>query len=1085
MPPLLATSSTWIGLTALVIGVGYLLIAFFMLKIAKRRPDMRFRALFVMIAALTVVHGFGQFFEAFLNLSTFSPLLVAGASLGLHITTAIIMVATAIAILYLTPYAIQIPSVSDVEAAKLKAFTCLNQQQATEKRFQSVIDSSQDAFVAINDNFQVTYWNPAAVSLFGYSSTESIGRPIGELITPNTGGDSDQPNIEDLLHAAATQRKFNRTETRARHKNGREFPVEIVAAHIGDDYNFSVGFFIHDITERRETRRLQAMQIDVTKAMALAEPANETFRKCLQIIGEGLDLDYAAFWEVAQNGEEVFVSQAWCRADVHLREFADQNQHLTFHMSDALADQVIRRGEIINSSDAISVVHASRKESLSRSQLRGLIAIPIRAGSVALGALEFYNRSGDLADEDTIATLADLGSRLGLYLIRKLAESQVVKSDKKFRELIESIQDAIFILDLNGRILSCNSSATRHTGYSVQELMHGVFTSINCRTDDQLDAEHILAVARKYFRYERECWTLKKDGRRFFAQFTVTPMHDEQGNLSGFAQVLRDISERKEIELRQKNLNVELEALVREKTAALAQSENQLRIIADALPVSIIYWDRAHYLKFTNSTYLKWRGVGFSQLYNRHISEIVGKETYQTIRPMFEAAFSGQTTSYEVEVQFPDKKRSLAVTHIPDTDENCNVRGIISVISDFTGHRTVENLLRKAKDAADAASMAKSAFLANMSHEIRTPLGAILGFSDLLSDPGISSDEQKRYVSAIRRNGDLLSKLINDILDLSKVEASRLDFEKTEVVLSDILADVTSLLNLMAEEKGVGFKIEVDPTSPKSIETDPLRLRQVLINIVGNAIKFTERGTVELKVRPSDPANPSSLLRFEVKDSGIGISREQQVRLFQPFSQADISTKRRFGGTGLGLALSKRLAQQMGGDVFLAESQPGIGSTFVVTIDPGRVKIAPTTSKSSTSVKPAGGSTGTDQRIAGLRILLVEDSPDIQFLVGRFLMNAGAIVETAANGMEAINLAHSNNYDLMLMDLQMPVMDGYETVSKLRQEGYRVPIIALTAHAMLEERQRCLELGFSDHLGKPVDRKLLLDTISQSFQSLH
>ena len=386
--------------------------------------------------------------------------------------------------------------------------------------------------------------------------------------------------------------------------------------------------------------------------------------------------------------------------------------------------------------------------------------------------------------------------------------------------------------------------------------------------------------------------------------------------------------------------------------------------------------------------------------------------------------------------------------------------------------------LEKAKLAADAANQTKSAFLANMSHEIRTPLGVVLGFSELLVNPEVSISDKANFIEAIKRNGELLSQIINDILDLSRVEAGKLEIERRETAVNEILADI-SLLNLKASEKGIKLSISYEKNVPKIIQTDPLRLKQILMNVIGNAIKFTERGSVDLTLKLLPKNSQPGNLAVVVKDTGQGISKEQADRLFQPFSQADISTRRRFGGTGLGLALSRHLAVLLGGDVVLTESTPQKGSTFTITIDPG-----PT-------IKSPFGEMGEDQKIKispaaepevrldGIRVLVAEDSVDNQILVGRFLQMAGAQVDMAENGEIALEKMRHGKYDVVLMDLQMPLKDGYETTAELRKEGFKTPIIALTAHALKEERTRCLVSGFDEHISKPIDRNVLIKNIAQ------
>lgn len=388
---------------------------------------------------------------------------------------------------------------------------------------------------------------------------------------------------------------------------------------------------------------------------------------------------------------------------------------------------------------------------------------------------------------------------------------------------------------------------------------------------------------------------------------------------------------------------------------------------------------------------------------------------------------------------------------------------------------------------AEAANASKSSFLANMSHEIRTPLGAVLGFSELLLSPDISSSEKINSAEAIRRNGRLLSGIVNDILDLSKVEAGKIDFEKSAVHLTELVRDVRSLLLLEAETKGVRLQLRAVGLLPEFITTDALRVRQILLNIVGNAIKFTQQGWVEVSVH-LQTSGKLPLLTFTVKDTGRGITPEQMARLFTPFTQADSSTTREFGGTGLGLVLSRRLANALGGDVRLVESFAGVGSTFVITVGVG--EMGPLTLSDllvegwpEESVDAPKGQLEVQvppkADLDGMDVLVVDDSQDNQILISRILQTAKANVTIAKNGREGVEKALAQNFDVILMDLQMPEMDGYEATQQLRSHGYHKTIIALTAHAMTEERKRCLANGFDEHLSKPIDKKKLFAVLGE------
>ena len=392
--------------------------------------------------------------------------------------------------------------------------------------------------------------------------------------------------------------------------------------------------------------------------------------------------------------------------------------------------------------------------------------------------------------------------------------------------------------------------------------------------------------------------------------------------------------------------------------------------------------------------------------------------------------------------------------------------------------RALNSQLLAARDRAEAASRAKTAFLANMSHEIRTPITAIVGCADLMLEPSLGPGERQEHLQIIRRNAQHLAELINDILDISKIEAGKMSIERTECDLPRLTGEVVSLMRWRAVSKGLEFKLAFDGPVPRIINTGPLRLKQVLMNIVGNAIKFTERGSVTLRVACRTQGG-SAAITFAVTDTGIGMSGEQMEHLFQPFSQADGSTTRRFGGTGLGLVICQRLVKLLGGQITV-QSQPGVGSTFTVSIDGGPVdatQMVENPSEAFANTPPAQ----LAEELPALRgrVLLVEDGVDNQRLISAQLKAAGATVEIAANGRQAVEMALSRRYDLIVMDMQMPELDGYGATAQLRQQGMQVPIIALTAHAMSDDRDKCIRAGCTDYLAKPVDRQQLLRTLAQ------
>ncbi|MCM2374551.1 response regulator [Aporhodopirellula aestuarii] len=513
---------------------------------------------------------------------------------------------------------------------------------------------------------------------------------------------------------------------------------------------------------------------------------------------------------------------------------------------------------------------------------------------------------------------------------------------------------------------------------------------------------------------------------------------------------------------------------------ALRESEERFRMLADNMSqfawtcedFGKVNWFNQRWLDYTGSTMDEMRDWGWTKVQHPdHVDRVR------------ESVLRARETGEIWEDTFPlrgkdGEYRWFLSRAVPIKDKAGNILRWFGTNTDVTNQREAEEALRKSEKMARQASISKSEFLANMSHEIRTPMAAILGHADMLLSH-LDDPDNRGCVETIKRNGNHLLDIINDILDLSRIEAGKLDIEPESCKLSEVLQDIWALMQVRVEDKSIELRVVGEGKLPSTIETDPKRLKQVLINLIGNAIKFTEKGQVQLRVTHTQ-ANDQHRLRFEIQDTGIGISGEHMGKLFKPFSQADSSVTRRFGGTGLGLSISKRLVTMLGGQLTV-ESELGVGSTFRVELPVGDLE---NVSFDEFQIEKVSHQTERPRNrvCLGCRVLLVDDRRDVRFVAQHILEGAGAAIDTATNGREAIEkirTAEQNGqaFDVVVMDMQMPVMDGYAATAELRATGFERPIIAMTADAMTGDKERCLEVGCDDYQSKPVDAKELVEKV--------
>jgi len=555
---------------------------------------------------------------------------------------------------------------------------------------------------------------------------------------------------------------------------------------------------------------------------------------------------------------------------------------------------------------------------------------------------------------------------------------------------------------------------------------------------------------------------------------------------------VRVIGQAREENGRRVALRGALQDVTDRKTAeALAETvQDQLRIFVEHTPAAVAMFDRdMRYLVVSR---------GWHEEYELEDGDLLGRSHYDVFpdiprrwKRFHERALAGETVWHD-----RDAFRRADGTTLwlrwrlePWCDESGAVGGIIMFTENITEQIEHEQELAAAKDRAESASRAKTEFLANMSHEIRTPMTAILGYADLLDLDAETLPESKRreIIGTIRRNGQHLVSIINDILDVSKIEAGKMTTERLRCDLPQLIEDAASIMRVRARAKGLALGTVCETDLPPEIHTDPVRVRQILINLLGNAVKFTSEGGVTLRLG-AERDGGRIRLRVVVEDTGVGMTPAQLATLFDAFVQGDQSTTREHGGTGLGLHISRRLAHMLGGDVE-ARSAVGVGSVFTFTIDGGvddggcwltpSAFEAAASSRSADAERPEAG-----RPLLGRRLLLAEDGPDNQKLITHILRRAGAEVSVVSNGQAALEAVaraegESRPFDLLVLDMQMPVMDGYEAACRLRGEGRSLPILALTAHAMSGDRAKCLQAGCDEYATKPIDRAALVQRCAE------
>jgi PAS domain S-box-containing protein len=737
---------------------------------------------------------------------------------------------------------------------------------------------------------------------------------------------------------------------------------------------------------------------------------------------------------------------------------AETYSGMRMRVAGSLSGLVVKSGVSARSDDVVRDRRVNQ-EACRRAGLRSMLIVPLRYDQGRFGVLEVMSSRPHAFSEGDQRTLELLSGFLGATIGRKRVEEALQRSDEQYRATFDRAAVGIAHVGLDGRWLRFNQALCDYLGYSPEELREKTFGDITHEDDLESDWEQARRLAAGVIdTYTMDKRYIRKDGSVMWVNLTASMLRDPDGQPLHYIAIVEDITQRREVE------------------QSLRESEDHFRFMVDSIPQ--VPWTANPEGRLTDISdrWLWMTGLPKEEALDAGWQQVAHPDDLAKMSKSWKHCLeTGAPFEAEHRIRMADGThrwvRSRAVARRNEegqivrwygSTEDIQVQKLVEgELERQVDERTAE--LSRARDAALAASKAKSEFLANVSHEIRTPMNGVIGMTSLLLQRNLDS-RTREMVETIATSGETLLRVLDDVLDLSKIEAGRLEIERAPVDLGQLVTDVGALYQGHAQAKGIALRSVPPPSPAPAVLADSLRLRQVLANLVANGVKFTDRGEVSLAWTWEPDADGFRVV-FKVSDTGIGIPSDRLDAVFQSFTQADGSTHRRFGGTGLGLTIAKHLVESMGGRIFVT-SEVGVGTSFTVDLP---FEAAELGEEAGTS-PPAEAREPVER---ATRVLLAEDNPVNVMVAKLILEQCGCTVDVAENGMRAIAMAAAESYDLVMMDVQMPICDGLEATRAIRQteeqEGRRrLPIYALTANAMGEDREACLAAGMDGFIPKPV-----------------
>jgi PAS domain S-box-containing protein len=886
----------------------------------------------------------------------------------------------------------------------------------------AMVNASDDAIFAHSPEGTILTWNRGAANLSGYSSGEAIGRHVS-MLSPYT----HHAQLAAIMERVIQGEIISQFEAIGVRKDGTLLDTSITSSPITDSSGrvSAVSVVLRNISEQKQAERARS------HLAAIIESSQDA------IISQDLQRNFTSW----NKGAEVLFG------------------YTAAEMIGTNGAVAIPPGSVDAVADAIVAVRSGMPGGIVETVRLHKDGTPIH---VSLSFSPIWNQDRQVIGASVIAR--DIRDR-------KRAEDALRESEERFRIMADTSPTLIWVTGPRANVQFVNRQfreffgfSTEETGFRVERLIH---------PDDAL--AYIRSVRRALHNtapHVGEVRLRRADGQYRWVLSHAEPRFDKAGRFLGHVGISTDITERVQAEADVRNSE--------EMFRQFASNVHEVFWVMNTSPVELAYINPA-YETIWGRTCESLRENASSW-----IDAVIPEDRPANIA-RFEKQLQGSCEAAEYRIQTPAGIRWISDHSFPIRDSSGKVIRIAGIAEDITERKQREEDLVRARNAADAANLAKSSFLANMSHEIRTPMNGVLGMLQLLSESGLSS-EQQHYADVAQTSAQTLLALIDDILDLSKIEAGKVTLEKLDFSLSDALDACLEALRTRAMAKGLAFSAVTSPEIPDMLRGDSQRLRQILVNLVANSIKFTHCGSVSLDVAVEGRAAGRVRLRFSVTDTGIGIPPDRVPQLFSAFVQADVSTTRKYGGSGLGLAISRQLAEMMGGAIGV-ESQPGHGSTFWFTVEleassaphppitMRKVEVAP---PPSTAPNASIVLSAPSPYSHGARILVADDNPTNLMVIMAQLDKLGYGADSVVNGAEALAALDREAYSLVLMDCQMPVMDGYEATRRIRASRHRqLPIIAVTAHAMAGDREKCLNFGMSDYLAKPVELHRLAEMLAR------